>query len=329
MKSVLVSGGAGYIGSHVVRDLLKCGYQVVVLDNLSTGRRENLVGGTFIEGDVGDETLVSDIIRRYETESLLHFAAHIQVEESVANPAKYYENNSCKAFRLFKTAAETGVKSVLFSSTAAVYGIPEKIPVDETSPLIPINPYGNSKLFSEMMLKDIAQSCSEMQYIVLRYFNVAGADTAGRIGQVYPKPTHLITLAIKTALGQRPELSIFGNDYDTPDGTCIRDYIHIDDLSSAHVLALRSLEKREGNRVFNCGYGKGHSVLEVVNTVKKVSGMPFPTRLCPRRPGDPPALIADSTRIKEDLGWRPGHDNLEEIVRSAWKWEKKLRIGGE
>lgn len=327
MKSVLVSGGAGYIGSHVVRDLLEWGYRVVVLDNLDTGRRENLLGGTLIEGDIGDEDLVARIIRRHDVESLLHFAAHIQVEESVADPAKYYDNNSCKAFRLFRAALGNGVKSIVFSSTAAVYGIPDHIPVGETSPLAPINPYGNSKLLSETMLRDMAQACPDLQYVVLRYFNVAGADMGGRIGQIYPKPTHLITLAIKTALGQRDELSIFGNDYETPDGTCIRDYIHVDDLSNAHLLALQSLERRKGSRTFNCGYGRGHSVLDVVEMVEKIAGRPFPTRICPRRPGDPPALIADSTRIKNELGWQPKHDDLKEIVESAWKWEKKLQDG--
>lgn len=328
VRSVLVSGGAGYIGSHVVRDLIHAGYQVFILDNLSTGRRENLLGGTLIQGDVGDEQLVARLISDHHIESLLHFAAFIQVEESVNNPAKYYENNSIKAFRLFKTACDNGVRSIVFSSTAAVYGIPRRIPVAEDCSLKPINPYGNSKMLTETMLQDLTRASGNCQSIILRYFNVAGADTAGRIGQVYPKPTHLITLALKTALGQRPELSIFGTDYETPDGTCIRDYIHIDDLSSAHLLALHALENRSGNRIYNCGYGSGHSVLEVVAAVRQVTGNPVPVRMCPRRPGDPPALIADSDKIKKELNWQPEHDDLEEIVRSAWLWEKRLQTDG-
>lgn len=320
--SVLVSGGAGYIGSHVVRDLCESGYKVFILDNLSTGRRENLLGGTLIEGDIGDEALVSALIQENGIDSLLHFAAHIQVEESVGNPAKYYLNNSVKAFRLFHTAISSGIKSILFSSTAAVYGIPTQVPVNENSPLIPINPYGNSKLVSETVLKDLCAASQGTQFVILRYFNVAGADQASRIGQIYPKATHLITLALQTALGLRPELSVFGTDYDTPDGTCIRDYIHVDDLSSAHLLALSSLEERKGNRIYNCGYGRGHSVLEVVNMVKRVTGSEFQTRIAARRPGDPPQLIADSRKIMKELKWRPRFDDLERIVQSAWEWEK-------
>ncbi len=323
-RSVLVSGGAGYIGSHVVRDLCDSGYRVFILDNLSTGCRESLLGGTLIEGDIGDERLVSRLILENRIEHLLHFAAFIQVEESVSNPAKYYENNCFKAFNLFRTAIDSGVRSILFSSTAAVYGIPEYIPVNETSPLMPINPYGNTKLFSETLLRDLANASGDTQYVILRYFNVAGADTTARIGQIYPKPTHLITLALKTALGQRNELSIFGTDYETTDGTCIRDYIHVDDLSAAHILALKALENRNGNRIYNCGYGRGHSVLDVVASVNRITGQPLRTRNGPRRVGDPPALIADSRKIQNELGWRPKHDNLDDIISSAWQWEKRL-----
>lgn len=323
-RSVLVSGGAGYIGTHVVRDLCEAGYDVYVIDNLSTGRPENLLGGTLIEGDIGNDSLISSIIKKHNISSLLHFAAFIQVEESVSDPAKYFDNNSFKAFRLFNTAINNGIKSILFSSTAAVYGIPSKTPIDETSPLNPINPYGNSKLISEIMLRDLINSNSDCQFIILRYFNVAGSDNKCRIGQVYPKPTHLITLALKTALGQRSELSVFGDDYDTPDGTCIRDYIHIDDLSSAHLLSLKSLEKRQGSQIFNCGYGIGHSVFDVIRSVEKITGKKLPVRICPRRPGDPPALIADSQKIKSTLNWCAKHDNLDYIIESAWNWEKKL-----
>jgi len=325
MRTVLVSGGAGYIGSHVVRDLCESGYRVIVLDNLSSGHKENLLGGTLIEGDIGDEKLVSRIIQAHQIETLIHFAAFIQVEESMTNPAKYYENNSIKAFRLFKTAIDNGIRSVLFSSTAAVYGIPPMIPVSESSPLNPINPYGNSKFFSETLLRDLTAASADTQHIILRYFNVAGADYKGRIGQAYAKPTHLITLALHAALGLRSDLSIFGTDYETPDGSCVRDYIHVDDLSSAHLLALKALENKKGNQIYNCGYGKGHSVLEVINAVKQVTGNQFQTKICPRRVGDPPALIADSQKIQNQLGWKPKHDDLNEIIQSAWEWEKRLR----
>jgi UDP-glucose 4-epimerase len=320
----LVSGGAGYIGSHVVRDLCTCGYRVFVIDNLSTGRPENLLGGTLIEGDIGDESLVAKTIRDNKISSLLHFAAFIQVEESVSNPAKYFENNSFKAFRLFATALKNGITSILFSSTAAVYGIPETIPVNEKCPLTPINPYGNSKMISETLLRDLVSASPDAQFVILRYFNVAGADSENRIGQVYPKPTHLITLALKTALGQRPVLSVFGTDYNTPDGTCIRDYIHIDDLSSAHILALGALERGQGNAVFNCGYGRGHSVFDVINSVNRVTGRQIPMQVCSRRPGDPPVLTADSQKIRKTLGWTPRFDDLDYIVRTAWNWEKKI-----
>lgn len=324
-ENILVTGGAGYIGSHVVRDLGQEGFFPVTYDNLSTGNRESVLCGDFIEGDIADTPLLKEVIERYDIKSVIHFAASIVVEESVKIPLKYYENNSVKSFKLINTCVEMGIKNFVFSSTAAVYGIPEKIPVNEESPLIPINPYGKSKLFTEMVLKDISDANPAFNYIALRYFNVAGSDRLVRIGQKYQKPTHLITLALKAALGNYPQLKIFGTDYDTPDGTAIRDYIHIDDLSAAHLLSLDYLEKEQKSAVFNCGYGQGSSVLEVVRTAKKVTGINFKTVNSPRREGDPPALIADSGLIKRALGWEPRYNDLDYIIKTAWDWEKKLK----
>jgi len=324
-ENILVTGGAGYIGSHIVRDLGEKGFNPVVLDNLSTGNRQNLLYGELIEGDVNDEKLVSRIIKKYDIKSVIHFAAFIQVEESVKNPFKYYENNSIKSFFFIKTCVENGIENFVFSSTAAIYGMPDEIPVKERSPLLPINPYGRSKLFTEMVLKDISEVNDNFNYIALRYFNVAGADPKGRIGQNYEKPTHLITLALRAALGDYPSLKIFGTDYDTSDGTAIRDYIHVDDLSKAHLLSLDYLKNKKKSNIFNCGYGMGLSVSEVISTVKKITGIDFKVENAPRRAGDPPKLIADSSLIKETLKWIPESDNIDKIIENSWLWEKKLK----
>lgn len=325
-ENILVTGGAGYIGSHVVRDLGEAGYRPVVYDNLSTGNREHVLCGTFVKGDLKETALLARIIRDYHIKSVLHFAAYIVVEESVRNPFKYYENNSLNSYKLIKTCLANGVKHFVFSSSAAVYGIPERVPIAETSPLRPINPYGKSKLFIEMLLQDIHSVRPDFNFIALRYFNVAGADKMGRIGQKYKKPTHLITLALKSALGQFPVLKIFGTDYPSEDGTAVRDYIHIDDLAEAHLLALRYLREEKKSGIFNCGYGSGYSVRQVVDTVKEVTGIDFPVQNAPRRAGDPPVLIADSRLVQQETGWRPRYNDLTNIIRSAWEWEKKMNM---
>jgi len=328
-EPILVTGGAGYIGSHVVRDLGENGFYPVVLDDLSTGHRESLLYGELVEGDIGDSAKVAALIKRFSIRSVMHFAAFIAVEESVRDPLSYYENNSLKSFALIRSSLENGVERFIFSSTAAVYGIPEKVPVGETAPLRPINPYGASKVFTEMVLKDAGVAFPDFHYVSLRYFNVAGADRLGRIGQDYRKPTHLLTLALRAALGLIPRMHVFGTDYPTPDGSAIRDYIHVDDLSKAHLLALESLCREKRNRVYNCGYGRGHSVFEVIAAVKRVTGIDFPVAENGRRAGDPPRLVADSALIRRELGWKPQGDDLDEIIRSAWRWEeKRLRSAG-
>jgi UDP-glucose 4-epimerase len=323
-EAILVTGGAGYIGSHVVRDLGEKGYRPIVLDDLSSGHAEAVLCGELVRGDVGDSKRVGALLRRHAIRGVLHFAAFIQVEESVRQPLKYYENNSFNCLRLLKTCLENGVENFIFSSTAAVYGMPEKVPVDEKAPLLPINPYGGSKLFSEMLLRDAAAAHPGFRFVALRYFNAAGADRRARLGQNYRQPTHLLTRALKTALGEFPRLEVFGTDYPTADGTAVRDYIHVDDLASAHLLALEYLKAGGRSRAFNCGYGIGHSVLEVIAAAKRVTGVDFPVVHSPRRPGDPAVLVADSKLIRRELGWSPQVPALNDIVASAWHWEKKL-----
>ena len=320
---ILVTGGAGYIGSHMVRTLGEKGHDVVVFDNLSTGHRDSVLYGRLVVGDTSDAAALNSLFKAEAFDAVAHFAASIVVQESVADPIKYYRNNFANTLNLLGVCVAHGIDKFIFSSTAAVYGIPSEDPVREEAPMSPINPYGSSKSMVERALKDISR-ISPLRYVSLRYFNVAGADPLGRIGQRYKDPTHLITLSLKTALGARDHLDIFGTDYDTPDGTCIRDYIHVDDLIDAHSLALDHLASGGGSKVYNCGYGCGYSVKEVVREVKKVAGVDFKVVETGRREGDPPSLVADSSLIKRELGWSPTHNDLEFIIKTAWEWEKKL-----
>jgi UDP-glucose 4-epimerase len=324
---VLVTGGAGYIGSHVVRLLGAAGYPVVAYDDLSTGFAWAVLDAELVVGNLAEQARLAALFAERKFGAVLHFAAYVRVEESMLDPAKYYRNNVAHALGLFELAARHGVAGVVFSSTAAVYGEPQSAPIDETAPLAPINPYGASKMMAERMLQDIAQAAG-LRYVILRYFNVAGADPKGRIGQATPAASHLIKVASETAVGARPRMCINGTDYPTPDGTCVRDYIHVDDLARAHLDALDYLEHDGVSTVLNCGYGHGHSVREVIATVRKVSGVNFPVEEGPRRPGDPAALVASNRKIRELLGWRPRHDDLEFIVRTAWRWEKRLQARG-
>lgn len=321
--SILVTGGAGYIGSHVVRQLRERHEKVVVLDNLSTGFRSAVLDAPLIVGDTGDKELVSKILREHQIETVMHFAAHTIVPESVANPLKYYGNNTCSTRSLLQCCQEAGVKHFVFSSTAAVYGIPPGGQAAEDSPTSPINPYGMSKLMSEWMLRDLALA-SPLRYVVLRYFNVAGSDPKGRIGQSTLNATLLTKVACEVAVGKRERLYIFGTDYDTPDGTGVRDYIHVEDLADAHVQALDYLRRDGASVTLNCGYGHGYSVREVVSMVNRVHGQPIRTEDKPRRAGDPPSLVARADRIRSVLGWTPKYDDLETIVRSQLKWEQRL-----
>lgn len=321
---ILVTGGAGYIGSHMVKALGEKGHRdIVVYDNLSTGHKDSLLFGRLVVGDLGDTDALNALFRAEKFDAVMHFAAHIVVDESVREPIKYYRNNFVNALNLIETCMSHKVERFIFSSTAAVYGIPEKVPATEDALLLPINPYGSSKMMVEQALRDVSLS-SGLRYVALRYFNVAGADPISRIGQRYKEATHLITVSLRTALGLREQLNVFGTDYDTPDGTCIRDYIHVDDLVYAHLLALDYLSAGNKSRVFNCGYGHGYSVREVVEKVKQVTGVDFKVKETARRPGDPPSLVADSSRIRNELGWKPTHDDLEYIITTAWEWEKKL-----
>jgi UDP-glucose 4-epimerase len=322
-RTVLITGGAGYIGSHVLSLLAEAGYDVVAYDNLSTGRREAVLAGELVVGDLADTGLLRSVLARHRFDSVLHFAASISVPESLADPIAYYSNNTVNTLGLIRCCTEAGIDKLVFSSTAAVYGEPDGGVASEDSPLAPINPYGRSKLMSEWILRDVA-AASRLRYVALRYFNAAGADSRGRIGQSYPGATHLIKVACEAATGKRRDVTVFGSDYPTPDGTGIRDYIHVEDLADAHLDALRHLERGGGSEVLNCGYGRGYSVREVLTCVKACAGVDFPVREGSRRAGDPARLVADSGRIRQVLGWVPRRDNLQEIVRSALEWERKL-----
>jgi UDP-glucose 4-epimerase len=325
MKSVLITGGAGYIGTHVVKLLgEKTDYDITVIDNLSTGKREAVLYGDLIVEDLSNSDRISEILSRKRFDAIIHFAASIIVPESVSNPLKYYSNNTMNTIRLIGFALEYKVKYFIFSSTAAVYGFPDEIPIRETTAGNPINPYGMSKFMSERVLIDAAQAHKDLKYIILRYFNVAGASSDGKVGQNFPQATHLIKKAAQTVIGQREYLEIYGTDYDTADGTGVRDYIHVEDLAAAHLSALEYLKAGNSSDIFNCGYGKGYSVREVIDTMKKVSGIDFTTKELARRPGDPPILIADNKKILRDLNWRPQFNRLAFICKTALEWEKKI-----
>lgn len=321
--SILVSGGAGYIGSHVVLQLRARGEQVVVFDDLSTGFRQAVLDTPIVAGNVGDRDLVMQTLRSHGIDTVMHFAAHTIVPESVSNPLKYYGNNTCATRNLLQCCVEAGVKQFVFSSTAAVYGIPSGSHAAETTPTAPINAYGTSKLMSEWMLRDVAAS-SPLRYVALRYFNVAGSDSGGRIGQATRKATLLIKVACEAVVGKRQHVSIYGTDYPTPDGTGVRDYIHVEDLATAHLDALSYLQKGGESQVLNVGYGHGYSVREVLESVQRVAGSPLTIREEPRRAGDPPILIARADRVRSVLGWQPRLDNLDTIVKTALEWERKL-----
>jgi UDP-glucose 4-epimerase len=318
---VLVTGGAGYIGSHVVRQLGEAGHEVVIFDNLSTGYRWAVTCGELVEGDLADEAAIEQVFASHNFEAVLHFAANIVVPESVENPLKYYSNNTRNTLNLLKAVDRHQIPHMVFSSTAAVYGMPEQTVLTEDLPLAPINPYGASKMMSERMIMDLA-AASSLKYVVLRYFNVAGANPQGLLGQATPEATHLIKVACECGTGKRDGMSIFGTDYDTRDGTCIRDYIHVEDLARAHVMALDYMAKGGESRVLNCGYGRGFTVREVIDMVKEQSGQEFSVTETGRRAGDPAALMADNTRIREVLGWQPEFDDLATIVSTALAWEK-------
>jgi UDP-glucose 4-epimerase len=318
---ILVTGGAGYIGSHVVRQLGESGKQVLILDTLSTGFKEAVIHGKLIVGDTGDRALVSRLLSEYNIKTVMHFAAHTIVPESIAHPLKYYANNTCSTRNLLECCAQANIKHFIFSSTAAVYGIPSIPLASEDTPTAPINPYGTSKLMSEWMLRDLS-AAGDLRYVSLRYFNVAGSDPRGRIGQSTRNATLLIKVACEAAVGKRASVTIFGTDYPTPDGTGIRDYIHVEDLADAHIKALDYLEQGGASSILNCGYGHGYSVREVLSVVERVSGQALNIFEHDRRPGDPPVLIAAADRIQKVLGWIPRYDDLGLIVKTSLDWEK-------
>lgn len=319
---ILVVGGAGYIGSHMVKMLLDAGHEVITLDNLSSGHRDAVLGGTFIEGDLADTACLNQLFGSYQPEAVMHFASYIQVGESVRKPDIYYRNNVTNTLNLLDTMLEFGVKKFIFSSTAAVFGEPDYVPIDEAHPNRPLNPYGRSKWMIEQVLADYDKAF-DFRSVCLRYFNAAGADPEGRLGERHDPETHLIPLILQAASGRRENIQVFGRDYDTPDGTCIRDYIHIVDLCSAHLAALEYLNKGGSSDRFNLGNGSGFSVQEVIDAVENVSGKQVTVIDGPRREGDPARLVADAKRAKNILAWHPEYTSLETIVRHAWQWESK------
>ncbi|WP_193369750.1 UDP-glucose 4-epimerase GalE [Pelagibius marinus] len=322
--SVLITGGAGYIGSHAVLACREAGHSIVVLDNLSKGNREVLPNDVpFYQGDAGDPTIIARIIKGHSVTAVMHFAGEIVVPESVEAPLSYYLSNTCKSRALLQSCVDHGITSFVFSSTAAVYGEPDVNPVGEGAPTRPENPYGRSKLMVEWMLRDAARAHG-LRYVILRYFNVAGADCAGRAGQSAPGATHLIKVACEVAVGKRPEMEIFGTDYDTRDGTCVRDFVHVSDLANAHVLALEHLWRGGENLTLNCAYGHGHSVREVLDAIQHIAGRPLAIRNAPRRAGDVGSLIAEASRLRDVLGWVPEYDSLDVILRTALHWEQRV-----
>lgn len=322
-KAVLVTGGAGYIGSHVVRQLGEAGERVVILDNLSTGFADAVLHGELVVGDTGDQELVSKVLRDHDVDTVMHFAAHTIVPESVENPLKYYRNNTCNSRNLLQCCRDANIKYFIFSSTAAVYGIPEGGIASEDTPTNPINPYGTSKLMTEWMLRDLG-AATDLRYVALRYFNVAGSDPGGRIGQSTPKATLLIKVACEAAVGKRSSILIFGTDYPTADGTGVRDYIHVEDLADGHLKALDYLRNAGESTILNCGYGHGYSVREVLDTVQRVNGSPLKIEEAPQRPGDPAELVAQAEKIRKLIGWKPKYDDLDKIVETSLAWERVL-----
>jgi UDP-glucose 4-epimerase len=323
-QKILITGGAGYIGSHVVKALGEQGYDVLVIDNLSTGHADAVLHGKLIQADLSDTAMLGKALDEFKPAAVMHFAASIEVAESVREPMKYYRNNAANAVSLLAAMGKAGVRHFIFSSTAAVYGTPAVVPISEAAPLAPINPYGRSKAFIEQVLADQA-STGRITYIALRYFNAAGADAGGRIGESHDPESHLIPLVLKAVRGKKNGIAIYGDDYPTPDGTCIRDYIHVNDLADAHIRALKHLLTGGDSGVFNCGYGKGYSVREIIGTARKVTGADFPVTVEGRRSGDPPVLVADPSLLRSKLDWQPKYNDLEYIIRTAWEWERKIR----
>ena len=332
---ILVTGGAGYIGSHTSQLLCNSKHDVVVLDNLYSGHRWAVPeAAEFVEGDCADRALVADLHRRFQFDAVIHFAGYVVVPESVSHPERYYRNNVIASLNLIEQVRESGIRHIVFSSSAAVYGLPQILPATENSPTEPINPYGRSKLITEWTLKDLAHAASladqqPFRFAALRYFNVAGAALDGSIGQATPNATHLIKVACETAVGRRESMRVFGTDYDTPDGTCIRDYIHVMDLADAHLRAIEYLAGGGESGIFNCGYGRGFSVYQVIDAVRKASGREVNAIDSPRRPGDPATVVADNSLIRERLGWTPKYQDLDLICQSAWDWECKLQNMGQ
>jgi UDP-glucose 4-epimerase len=320
-ETILVVGGAGYIGSHMVKMLLGRGYGVTTLDNLSTGHRDAVLGGEFVLGDLADRALLDKLFSERGIDGVMHFASFIQVGESVQNPARYYENNVVNTLNLLDAMVAHDVKRFIFSSSAAVYGEPIRVPIDEAHPKNPINPYGRSKWMVEQMLADYDRAYG-LKSVSLRYFNAAGADPEGRLGERHQPETHLIPLVLQAASGRRESVQVYGRDYDTPDGTCIRDYVHVTDLCEAHLLALDRLLQGGASAAFNLGNGNGFSVQQVIDTACEATGKAIPVKDAPRREGDPARLVADATLARKALGWNPRYDELETIVRHAWQWEK-------
>ncbi len=325
MKKILITGGAGYIGSHVVKALGEEGVEVLIVDNLSRGHKEAVLYGKLVIADLKDKKNLNAIFEEFKPDAVMHFAAFIEVGESVRKPEKYYKNNTLNTLNLLEVMLRNRVNKFIFSSSAAVYGNPETVPIPETEVVKPINPYGQSKAFVEKILQDFDKAYG-LKYVSLRYFNAAGADPEGKIGESHNPETHLIPLTLKAAKGERESIRIFGTDYPTPDGTCIRDFVHVSDLAEAHLLALDYILNGGKSEIFNCGYGHGFSVREVIETARKVTGVNFKVEESERRKGDPAVLVAHSSKIRKVLNWKPKFDDLEYIIKTAWDWERNRRF---